>query len=85
MKNAPSAIDYDSLDRIIIGCCGGDGIGPIIMAEAKRLLEKLLADESFSLKQISEIMNFNNAYYFNAFFKKHSGMPPGEYRKMNGK
>lgn len=47
-------------------------------------IEKLLADGSFSLKQISERMNFNNEYYFNAFFKKHSGMPPGEYRKMLG-
>lgn len=47
--------------------------------------QKLLADDSFSLKQISEMMNFNNEYYFNAFFKKHSGMPPGEYRRMLGK
>lgn len=47
-------------------------------------IKKLLADDSFSLKQISERMNFNNEYYFNAFFKKYSGMPPGEYRKMLG-
>ena len=48
-------------------------------------IEKLLADDSLSLKQISERMNFNNEYYFNSFFKKYSGMPPGEYRKMLGK
>ncbi len=48
-------------------------------------IEKLLADDSLSLKQISEIMNFNNEYYFNVFFKKNSGIPPGEYRKMLGK
>ena len=48
-------------------------------------IKKMLADDSFSLKQISEIMNFNNEYYFNAFFKKNFGMPPGEYRKMLGK
>ena len=48
-------------------------------------IEKLLADDLISLKQISEIMNFNNEYYFNAFFKKNFGMPPGEYRKMLGK
>ena len=47
-------------------------------------IEKLLADDLISLKQISERMNFNNEYYLNAFFKKHSGMPPGEYRKMLG-
>jgi isocitrate dehydrogenase (NAD+) len=25
MKNAPEAVDYAELDKIIIGCCGGDG------------------------------------------------------------
>lgn len=45
MKSAPPAVDFASLDRIVIGCCGGDGIGPIITAEARRVLEALLADE----------------------------------------
>ena len=27
-------IDYDKLDKIIIGVCGGDGIGPIITKES---------------------------------------------------
>ena len=44
MKNAPAAVDYSKLDKIIIGCCGGDGIGPIITAEARRVLEFLLKD-----------------------------------------
>lgn len=47
-------------------------------------IESLLADASLSLKQVSMMMNFDNEYYFNAFFKKYSGMPPGEYRKMHG-
>ena len=37
--------DYQSLPVITIGLCAGDGIGPIIMREAVRVLEKLLADE----------------------------------------
>lgn len=45
MKSAPPATDYAVLDKIVIGCCGGDGIGPIITAEARRVLEALLADE----------------------------------------
>ena len=64
-----------------------EGLSPgeyIINSRIARI-EQLLASHSFSLKQISEIMNFNNEYYFNAFFKKHSGMPPGAYRKMLGK
>ena len=32
--------DYKKLDKIIIGICGGDGIGPIISAESERLLQE---------------------------------------------
>ena len=59
--------------------------GEYIIKRRISKIEKLLTDSSFTLKQISEIMNFNNEYYFNAFFKKHSGMPPGEYKKMLGR
>ncbi|MDD6807777.1 MAG: isocitrate/isopropylmalate family dehydrogenase [Oscillospiraceae bacterium] len=37
--------DFSSLDQIVIGVCGGDGIGPIITAEAERLLHFLLRNE----------------------------------------
>lgn len=37
--------DFSSLDQITIGVIGGDGIGPIIMAQAERILEKLLDEE----------------------------------------
>ena len=37
--------DYTKLNKIIIGVCGGDGIGPVITAEAQRVLEFILADE----------------------------------------
>ena len=36
--------DYASLETIKIGVCGGDGIGPIITAEAARVLEFMLSD-----------------------------------------
>lgn len=52
MKSAKAPKDFTSLDSITIGLVGGDGIGPIIMAEAKRLLEKLLYDEIESGKVI---------------------------------
>ncbi len=38
-------IDYDKLDKIVIGVCGGDGIGPIITKESARVLEYMLADK----------------------------------------
>lgn len=44
MKNEAAAKDYSALPKIVIGCIGGDGIGPIITAEARRVLEYLLRD-----------------------------------------
>jgi len=43
-KDRP-AVNYRQKEKIIIGLCGGDGIGPIIVAEAKAVLCELLADE----------------------------------------
>lgn len=45
MKAQGDFVDYANKDNIIIGICGGDGIGPIITGEAQRMLEFLLADE----------------------------------------
>ncbi len=45
MKSAGEWADFSSLDPIIIGVCGGDGIGPYISAEAQQVLETLLADQ----------------------------------------
>lgn len=43
--------------------------------------EQLLANSDISLKEISLKLGFCNEYYFNSFFKKNSGMSPGDYRK----
>ncbi len=45
MKTEKDFVDFKNLDKIIIGVCGGDGIGPAITHEAHRILEFLLADE----------------------------------------
>ena len=45
MKNATAPKDFSAVDRIVIGLCGGDGIGPIIMEQAERLVRKVLAEE----------------------------------------
>ena len=44
MKAQGDFVDYTKLDCIKIGVCGGDGIGPIISAQARRVLEFILAD-----------------------------------------
>ena len=45
MKAQGDFVDYKSLDKIVIGVCGGDGIGPAITGQAQRVLEYLLKDE----------------------------------------
>jgi isocitrate dehydrogenase (NAD+) len=45
MKKAEDWMDYAKLKPIIIGIIGGDGIGPYITKEAKRVLEFLLKKE----------------------------------------
>ena len=42
IKKQGDFTDYKALDKIIIGVCGGDGIGPIITKESARVLEFLL-------------------------------------------
>ena len=45
MEKDNAYTDYKKLDKIIIGVCGGDGIGPIISAESVRVLEFILKKE----------------------------------------
>jgi len=45
MKKAEEWIEYETLKPIVIGIIGGDGIGPYIAKEAKRVLEFLLKPE----------------------------------------
>ena len=45
MKAEKDFVDYDALDKLVIGICGGDGIGPVITKEAERVLKFLLEDE----------------------------------------
>lgn len=45
MKAQGDFLDYKALDQIIIGVCGGDGIGPAITAQSQRVLTYLLKEE----------------------------------------
>ncbi|MDD4700180.1 MAG: isocitrate/isopropylmalate family dehydrogenase [Oscillospiraceae bacterium] len=45
IKSDKDFVDYKSLDKLIIGVCGGDGIGPVITNESARVLEFLLKSE----------------------------------------
>ena len=45
MKADKEVTDFSKLDKIVIGVLPGDGIGPIIMKEALKVLNNLLAPE----------------------------------------
>ena len=48
MERGAGARDFSKMERIVVGMIGGDGIGPIIMEQARRVLERLLSDELVS-------------------------------------
>ena len=45
IKEQGDFVDYDALDKIVIGVCGGDGIGPVITKESAEVLSYMLKDE----------------------------------------
>jgi isocitrate dehydrogenase (NAD+) len=57
MKAQGDFINYKALDQIIIGVCGGDGIGPAITAQAQRILEYLLKEDINAGKVIFRVID----------------------------
>lgn len=45
MKTSEEFVDFEKLDKIIVGVIDGDGIGPIILTEARKVLSQLLQTE----------------------------------------
>ncbi|MDL2253400.1 isocitrate/isopropylmalate dehydrogenase family protein [Ruminococcaceae bacterium OttesenSCG-928-I18] len=45
MRGQKDFVDYTTLDHLIIGVCGGDGIGPMITKASEDVLRFLLRDE----------------------------------------
>ncbi|MFQ5472022.1 MAG: isocitrate/isopropylmalate family dehydrogenase [Dehalococcoidia bacterium] len=45
MKQEEDWLDFDEISPVIIGVCGGDGIGPYISEQAERILKHLLQPE----------------------------------------
>lgn len=70
IKQDNAFIDYQTLDTIVIGICGGDGIGPIITKESERVLAFLLKDEVASgkvkFKEIDGLTIENRAKFLKA-------------------
>lgn len=45
MKESQETLDFSKLDTIVVGILPGDGVGPLLMVQALRVLKKLLAPE----------------------------------------
>ena len=56
VKDEGDFVDYSSLDRIVIGIIGGDGIGPAITEVGHRVLRSLLQDEVNSGRVVFKII-----------------------------
>ena len=52
MKTERDGEGFSSKDRIVVGICGGDGIGPVITDAAEKLLNVLLKEEIDSGKVV---------------------------------
>ena len=56
LKAQGDFVDYATLTPIVIGICGGDGIGPVITSEAHRMLSWLLKEEEASGKVVFQVI-----------------------------
>lgn len=89
IEQAPSAdeaarychLSEKQLSRLFLAA-DGCTVAQHIRAQRAYRAEQLLTDSHLTVKEISERMNFSDEAYFNAFFKKHAGMTPGKYRRM---
>lgn len=59
----------------------GKTVADFIRENRIKRIEKLLLETPLSLSEISNIMHFGNEYYFNRFYKAHTGMTPGAFRR----
>jgi len=72
-------LSHKQVCRIVRRKTGGstkDLIDRIKLDRAKSLLK----DTRLSIKEIASVLGFSSEYYFNQFFKRKEGYPPGVYR-----
>ena len=60
------------------GYLAGEFICRLVITEAKQLVQS----QQYSIKQISQMLNFTSVSFFSRYFKKLTGYSPKEYQKM---
>ncbi|WP_202849494.1 AraC family transcriptional regulator [Clostridium thermosuccinogenes] len=58
----------------------GTSVKDLIVKSKFQKARELLRETDLSLKQISDMLGFSSEYYFNQFFKREEGYPPGCFR-----
>lgn len=83
-----SVNDYAALLHItpkyFSGVCkrlSGKTANEIICEEVVKQAQLLLRDNSLSVKQIADRLNFANQSHFGTFFRRHTGMSPQQFRQ----
>ena len=69
------------LTRLFL-CAEGMTLNAYIREQKIAHIRRLLSDSDLPLSEISDRMQFSSEYYFNTYFKSHTGMTPGKYRQM---
>ena len=69
---------FAALIKNISGINATDYINKFVILEAKSLLK--YSDKS--IQEISNTLNFPNQSFFGKYFKRHTGMTPGEYKAL---
>ena len=57
LKQQPDWLDFSTISPIVVGILGGDGIGPTIAEESRKVLEYLLRDEVAGGKVVFRIID----------------------------
>ena len=61
------------------GKSGNDWINSYVILEAKALLNS----STLTIQQVSDKLNFPTQSFFGRYFKKHVGLSPKQYRRIN--
>jgi AraC family transcriptional activator of pobA len=68
----------ETVKEVTGGKTAGEVIDEMVMIEAKHLLK----DPTISVTEVAAILHFSDQFFFRKFFKRHGGMTPSEYRRV---
>lgn len=80
---ADYAARLETTSRNLNGCLRrafGRSAGELIHQHVLRAACRLLLQTDLAAAAIAERLNFSDASYFNRFFQRHAGLPPGTFR-----